>query len=58
MRIFLILIFLVLAGCSSYSFEPDTTTVDYGTSENGKNKTTKGIKQTFKWKRIKKIILP
>ena len=54
MRIFLILIFLVLAGCSSYSFEPDTTTVDYGTSENGKDKTTKGIKKTFKWKRIKK----
>ena len=58
MRTVLILIFLVLAGCSSYSFDPDTTTVEYGSSENGKDKTTKGIKQTFKWKRIKKLISP
>ena len=53
MRIILILIFLLLAGCNTYSFDPDSTTVEYGTSENGKNKTSKTIKQTFKWKRIK-----
>ena len=35
----------------SYNVEPNQTTVEYGTSENGKNKTTKGIKQTFKWSR-------
>ncbi len=58
MRIVLISIFLVLAGCSSYSFDPDVTSVEYGTAENGKNKTTKTIKQTFKWRKLKKIILP
>ena len=58
MRIFLILIFLVLVGCNSFSFDPDATSIEYGTAENGKNKTTKTIKQTFKWKRIKKLISP
>ena len=58
MKIILILIFLLLAGCSTYSFDPDSTSVEYGTSENGKNKTSKTIKQTFKWKRIKKLISP
>ena len=43
-----LIIFLFLFGCG-YQVMPDTTTVEYGTSENGKNKTTKGIKQTFKW---------
>ena len=46
MRYLIILLFLVSCG---YQVMPDTTTVEYGTSENGKNKTTKGIKQTFKW---------
>ena len=35
----------------SYRVGPDTTTVEYGTSENGKNKTSKSIKQTWKWSR-------
>ena len=35
----------------SYNVQPDQTTVEYGTSENGKDKTNKGIKQTFKWSR-------
>ena len=45
MRYLIILLFLVSCG---YQVMPDTTTVEYGTTENGKNKTTKGIKQTFK----------
>tara|TARA_R100001594_G_C3909670_1_gene232943 strand:- start:15 stop:197 length:183 start_codon:yes stop_codon:yes gene_type:complete len=35
----------------SYRVNPDTTTVEYGTSENGKDKTSKSIKQTWKWSR-------
>ena len=35
----------------SYKVDPDTTTVEYGTSENGKDKTSKSIKQTWKWSR-------
>ena len=42
----------------SYNVEPNETTVEYGTSENGKNKITKSIKQTFKWNRVKKLISP
>jgi hypothetical protein len=42
----------------SYNVEPDQTTVEYGSSENGKDKTTKAIKQTFKWNRVRKLILP
>ena len=42
----------------SYNVEPDQTTVEYGTTENGKNKTSKSIKQTWKWSRIKKLISP
>ena len=39
---------VALYSCSDKD-NPNTTTVEYGTSENGKDKTTKGIKQTFKW---------
>ena len=39
---------LFLTACA-YKLEPNQTTVEYGTSENGKNKTSKSIKQTFKW---------
>ena len=39
---------LFLKACV-YKLEPDQTTVEYGTSENGKDKTSKSIKQTFKW---------
>ena len=42
------LVFLFSVGCNR-TITPDTTTIEYGTSENGKNKTTKSIKQTFKW---------
>ena len=42
----------------SYNVEPDQTTVEYGSSENGKDKINKGIKQTFKWSRVKKLISP
>ena len=45
---YVFIIFILLSACN-YSFKPDTTSVEYGTSENGKDKTTKGIKQTFKW---------
>ena len=52
-RWFIIILFFILLGVGvsscGYNVQPDTTTVEYGTSENGKNKTTKGIKQTFKW---------
>jgi len=43
-----LIIFLFLLGCN-YQVRPDTTTVDYGTVENGKEKISKTIKQTFKW---------
>ena len=39
-----------MLGCT-YNVEPNQTTVEYSTSENGKNKINKGIKQTFKWSR-------
>ncbi len=39
-----------MLGCS-YKVDPDISTIEYGTSENGKNKTTKSIKQTWKWSR-------
>ena len=42
-----LIIFLFLLGCG-YQVMPDTTTVEYGTTENGKSKITRGIKQTFK----------
>ena len=42
----------------SYNVKPDQTTVEYSTSENGKEKINKGIKQTFKWSRVKKLIAP
>ena len=51
---YLLLVFLLLVSCVGFSgcgyhVQPDKTTVEYGTSENGKNKTNKGITQTFKW---------
>ena len=42
----------------SYNVKPDQTTVEYSTSENGKEKINKVIKQTFKWGRVKKLIAP
>ena len=39
-----------MLGCT-YKVEPNQTTVEYSTSENGKDKINKGIKQTFKWSR-------
>tara|TARA_Y100001963_G_scaffold13212_1_gene16497 strand:+ start:652 stop:825 length:174 start_codon:yes stop_codon:yes gene_type:complete len=48
MKYLSILILLTLLGCG-YTVQPDTTSVEYGTSENGKDKTNKSIKQTFKW---------
>ena len=32
----------------TYNIQPDQTTVEYGTTENGKDKTSKSIKQTWK----------
>ena len=59
--IFYTLLFSFLAAsmvACSYNVEPDQTTVEYGTTENGKNKINKSIKQTWKWSRIKKLISP
>jgi len=42
----------------TYNVQPDQTTVEYGSTENGKNKINKSIKQTWKWSRIKKLISP
>ena len=39
-----------MLGCT-YNIEPNQTTVEYSTSENGKDKINKAIKQTFKWSR-------
>ena len=59
MKYWLIVIFYTLIfgflsiniyGCS-YNVEPNETTVEYSTTENGKDKINKGIKQTFKWSR-------
>ena len=47
MKYLIVFLSIFVIGCTN--IQPDTTTVEYGTSENGKNKTTKGIKQTFKW---------
>lgn len=44
----LLTLMMFLSGCNR-TIEPNTTTIEYGTSENGKNKTNKSIKQTFKW---------
>ena len=44
-------------GCS-HRIEPDTTSVEYGVTENSKNKVEKSIKQTWKWSRVKKLISP
>ena len=42
----------------TYNIQPDQTTVEYGTTENGKDKKSKSIKQTWKWSRVKKLISP
>jgi len=47
MKYLFLIVFLFSVGCNN--IQPDTTTVEYGTSENGKNKVNKSIKQTFKW---------
>jgi len=52
MRLLLLISLIILGGCA-YNFEPSTTSVEYGTTENGKNKTQKNIKQTFKWDKKK-----
>ena len=46
----LIIILILLSGCG-YNVEPDTTTLEIGETSNGKEKNTKSIKQTFKWKK-------
>jgi hypothetical protein len=46
----LIIILILLSGCG-YNISPDTTTLEMGESTNGKEKNTKSIKQTFKWKK-------
>ena len=52
--IFYTILFIIIGfnmlGCA-YNVEPNQTTIEYGTSENGKDKINKGIKQTFKWSR-------
>jgi|TARA_R100001594_G_scaffold104480_1_gene139083 hypothetical protein len=48
---------LSMFGCS-HKIEPNQTTIEYGTSENGKNKVNKTIKQTWKWSKVKKLISP
>ena len=42
----------------TYKIEPDTTSMEIGKSENGKEKTTRTLKQTWKWSRIRKLISP
>ena len=46
----LIIILILLSGCG-YNVQPDTTTLEIGETSNGKEKNTKSIKQTFKWKK-------
>jgi len=46
----LMIILILLAGCA-YKIAPDTTTLEIGETSNGKEKNTKSIKQTFKWKK-------
>ena len=42
----------------TYKIEPNTTSMEIGKSENGKEKITKSLKQTWKWSRVKKLIAP
>ena len=46
----LIIILILLSGFG-YNVQPDTTTLEIGETSNGKEKNTKSIKQTFKWKK-------
>jgi len=46
----LIIILILLSGCG-YNVQPDATTLEIGETSNGKEKNTKSIKQTFKWKK-------
>ena len=46
-----------LYGCT-YRIEPNSTSMEIGKSENGKEKTTRTLKQTWKWSRIRKLISP
>ena len=55
--LFFIVISFSLLSCS-HKVEPDATSIEYGTTENGKSKVQTTIKQTWKWSRIKKIIFP
>ena len=50
MKIILVVLFILLGGCG-YNISPDTTTLEIGETTNGKEKNTKSIKQTFKWKK-------
>tara|TARA_Y100001963_G_C6399195_1_gene273295 strand:+ start:138 stop:287 length:150 start_codon:yes stop_codon:yes gene_type:complete len=47
---YVVILLIVLSGCG-YNVQPDTTTLEMGESTNGKEKNTKSIKQTFKWKK-------
>jgi len=49
---YVFIILFLLSGCTYY-FQPDTTTMEVGETSNGKDKNTKSIKQTFKWKKDK-----
>tara|TARA_B100001250_G_scaffold272198_1_gene235044 strand:- start:400 stop:564 length:165 start_codon:yes stop_codon:yes gene_type:complete len=49
---YVFIILFLLSGCA-YQFQPDTTTMEVGETSNGKDKNTKSIKQTFKWKKDK-----
>jgi len=50
MKLALIALLILLGGCG-YNISPDTTTLEVGETTNGKEKTNKSIKQTFKWKK-------
>ena len=50
MKKILVVLFILLGGCG-YNISPDTTTLEMGETTNGKEKNTKSIKQTFKWKK-------
>tara|TARA_R100001530_G_scaffold27722_1_gene22062 strand:+ start:735 stop:887 length:153 start_codon:yes stop_codon:yes gene_type:complete len=45
---YLIVLFLLLGGCG-FNITPDTTTLEMGETSNGKEKSSKSIKQTWKW---------
>ena len=47
---YVVVLLILLSGCGYY-VQPDTTTLEMGESTNGKEKNTKSIKQTFKWKK-------